>query len=854
VDSLSRSKSKPSKKKEASKTPLLESLETIFEMPEVFVVGLDKKGRITLFNKGCEKITGYKRKEVIGKSLFSTLIPKNQRSDLRSVFRDLLKTKQASFHVNDWITKKGTQRTIEWHNTVKLGELGEIQEILSIGIDITERKLIEEDLRNSEKKFRTLFDNANEAMFIVDTTGNIIEVNRAAIEITGYSRKALLSMMAQNIAIQEDAEKIPKRKKDFQEKGSLVFETVIQPKKGKPVAVEISASAIEYSRRPSMLAVMRDITARQKAEETLRLLEKAVLSSPTGIVITDLKGTIIFANKGYLDIIGKKDKPDIIGTDAMKADFGKEIGPQIMQQLQDQGFYSGEYSRYRTDGSLLDIHILATLISDENGVPTNLMATITDISKLKEAEAEYRHLFESVPVGLFRTKPGVGEILDANPALVNMLGFPDKESLIKRQASSFYIDPNARIQWERKVAQDSVVRGFEAEFLRLDGRIIWVRLSSRAVRNSKGKVLYYEGTIEDITEMRHAQQALAESEERYRLFFENFSDVLLLFDQNFNIVDVSPSIETHLGYRPDELKGKFYPSLGLLSQEHLPQALENTKRLFAGEQVAPTEYPFIRKDGSRIWGEVSSKQVIRDGEVVALYSLVRDIHDRKLAEIELKNTNRDLELYASLLRHDLGNDLQVIFSTTEVAQMMISEDSELLEFIKATRAAADRMTRLLDIFGRPDKEAEKEIVALVRRVAKQAMQTHKHLTVKVKASAKLKGVQVTGGRLLPMVFVNLFRNAAQHAGDLPRVSVIITQKENKIQIDVEDTGPGISKTLQSRLFERGTSSSGGGLGLNLSKRVLEAYGGSIELLGTSKKKGAKFRVCLPIEGSYEEIT
>jgi PAS domain S-box-containing protein len=470
-------------------------------------------------------------------------------------------------------------------------------------------------------------------------------------------------------------------------------------------------------------------------------------------------------------------------------------------------------------------------------------------TKLEIAEAEYRHLFESVPVGLFRTKPGAGEILDANPALVNMLGFPDKESLLKRKASSFYVDPTVRRQWEQKVAKEDLVVGFEAQFRRLDGRLIWVLLSSRAFRNPQGKVLYYEGTIEDITDRKHAQEALAESEERYRLFFENLSDVLLHIDMNLNIIDVSPSIEAHLGYHPDELMGRSYPSMGFIPEELLPQALENTRRLFSGETVGPHEYPFIAKDGSRVWGEVSSKQVYRDGKIIALYSLVRDIHDRKLAEIELKNTNRDLELYASLLRHDLGNDLQVIFSTTEVAQMMIPEDSELTEFIEATRAAADRMTRLLGIFGRPDKEAEKEIVALVQRVAKEAMQTHKQLTVRVKAPQKLSGVRVTGGRLLPIVFVNLFRNAAQHAGDRPKVDVKVAQKGPQIRIDVVDNGPGVPKKLRAKLFERGTTANGGGLGLNLIKRVLEAYGGSIELLEKRAKQGAAFRILLPVEES-----
>ncbi len=472
-----------------------------------------------------------------------------------------------------------------------------------------------------------------------------------------------------------------------------------------------------------------------------------------------------------------------------------------------------------------------------------------DVSKLEKAEAEYRHLFESVPVGLFRTKPGVGEILDANPALVTMLGFPNKEALLKRTSSSFYVDPNARREWEQKVAKEDVVVGFEAQFRRLDGRLIWVLLSSRAFRNAQGKVLYYEGTIEDITDRKHAQEALAESEERYRLFFENLTDVLLHLDTNLNIIDVSPSIEAHLGYHPDEVKGKSYPSLGFIPPELLPQALENTKRLFAGEKVSPHEYPFIAKDGSRVWGEMSSKQVYRDGKIVALYSLVRDIHDRKLAEIELRNTNRDLELYAKLLRHDIINDIQVIFSNTELMEMQIPEDSELCDFLEASRGAADRMIHLLNLLRRPEQEVEKEIVILIERVAKQAMQTHKQLTVKVNAPKKLKKIRVVGGRLLPVVFVNLFRNAAQHAGVRPKVDVTIAQKAEKIQIDVTDNGPGVPKKLQAKLFERSTATDGGGLGLNLVKRVLEAYGGSIEFISKTSKKGASFRIFLPVEES-----
>lgn len=713
-------------------------------------------------------------------------------------------------------------------------------------IDSSEPNRVENALRESEDKFRTIFNNASDAFFFIDSEGRFIDVNRGACYLTGYTYDELLQMKPHDFGGPNTPPLIPDHIREVQEKGSILFETQITPKKGEQVPVEISARLIEYRGKKALLAIVRDITERKKAETVRLLHEKAMASSPSGIVITDLKGKITYSNDAFLDIIGQKEKGESLEGNALDLIGYEDIGPQIFEEIIEKGHYSGEYSRYRSDGRLIDVHIMASLITDETGTPTHLMATITDITKVKEAEAEYRSLFESVPVGLYRTTPD-GTILDVNPTLVKMLGYPDKDSFLTRNASTFYVDPNARSEFTRRVVQEGIIRGFETQFRRLDGRIIWVILNSRSIRNSQGNVIYYEGTIEDITDRKSALEALATSEERYRLFFEKLSDVILYIDSNLNVVEVSPSVQKHLGYHPDELKGKFFPSLNLMGQENLPEAIETAKRLFEGKHVPPTEYAFIAKDGSRRWSEVSSTPIKRDGKVIALFTLVRDIHDRKLAEIELKNTNRDLELYASLLRHDLGNDLQVIFSTTEIAQMVTPEDSELYEFLMATRASAERMTRLLDVFGRPEKEAEKDIIALIERVADQAGTAHKQLKIKVKAPQKIRRLRVTGGRLLPMVFDNLFRNAAQHAGTKPVVNVSITQDHNHVKIDIVDNGPGIPKKLLPKIFERGAATTDSGLGLNLSKRVLEAYGGSIELLESPPKKGAAFRIVLPLE-------
>jgi PAS domain S-box-containing protein len=113
---------------------------------------------------------------------------------------------------------------------------------------------------------------------------------------------------------------------------------------------------------------------------------------------------------------------------------------------------------------------------------------------LKEAETRYRSLFDGVPIGLYRSTP-MGKFLDANPALVQMLGYPDRESLLAVNLGHLYASAEERQQWQKMVERDGLVQNFEVQMRRLDGTIIWVRNSARAVRDEQNQVLYYEGAM-----------------------------------------------------------------------------------------------------------------------------------------------------------------------------------------------------------------------------------------------------------------------------------------------------------------------------------------------------------------------
>jgi PAS domain S-box-containing protein len=133
--------------------------------------------------------------------------------------------------------------------------------------------------------------------------------------------------------------------------------------------------------------------------------------------------------------------------------------------------------------------------------------------ELKEAETRYSQLFSTVPVGLFRAKPN-GEFREVNPALIEMLGYPDRESLLKVNAQELFVQGRAYESFHHAIEHEGVLHRFETQLRTHDGRICWAEIHARAVRDPASNQVYYEGSLEDITERKQAE------EEREKLISE----------------------------------------------------------------------------------------------------------------------------------------------------------------------------------------------------------------------------------------------------------------------------------------------------------------------------------------------
>jgi signal transduction histidine kinase len=220
--------------------------------------------------------------------------------------------------------------------------------------------------------------------------------------------------------------------------------------------------------------------------------------------------------------------------------------------------------------------------------------------------------------------------------------------------------------------------------------------------------------------------------------------------------------------------------------------------------------------------------------------------ERKDMERIMRQQYRELELYASLLKHDLRNDVGVIIGNVEIAKLAITNRDEAIdELLSSTEAVCERMINLLNAVGRASKVAESNLVPMVEKIASLAEEASIGLKVTVTVDEQVRGVQITGSKLLPLVFDNLLRNAATHAGTSPEVQISMTREGGFVSIIVADDGPGIAKEIREKLFHKGVSTRGGGLGLYLSKAIVDALGGSIELVDSEEGEGATFRILLP---------
>jgi PAS domain S-box-containing protein len=245
-------------------------------------------------------------------------------------------------------------------------------------------------------------------------------------------------------------------------------------------------------------------------------------------------------------------------------------------------------------------------------------------------ESRYQRLFDRVPMALYLTSPD-GSILDANPAMVELLGYPDRESLLQLNAYDIFVEREDRSSQVDRIEETDLIRGYELQLRRFDGSLIWVLDYARAVRDSTGRTRFYEGSLEDITERKQARENLRKSNEKLGAVIENSPLAIITMDSGGNVGSWNPAAERIFGWSKDEILGKPVPLLVPSSDK--AQFARLRKRLRQGERIEEVEVRRQRRDGTVINVSISAGPLRdADGSVIGVIGIVADISERKQAE------------------------------------------------------------------------------------------------------------------------------------------------------------------------------------------------------------------------------
>ncbi|MDD3877668.1 MAG: PAS domain S-box protein [Bacteroidales bacterium] len=593
-------------------------------------------------NEKTLKTLGYKKDEIMGKTP-AFISPKFQADGFDS-------EEKAKMYIDKALS--GEPLYFEWDHMKKDGSIVNCEISLNrldlesgkflqaIVRDISQRKIYEKALEESEEKYKTLVEKANDGIAIVQDN-TFIFANNKLCELTGYNPEEVIGHPFLSFiepSLHEMILKYNKARLERLEGVPSIYEIVALHKSGKKLFVELNSNYINYYGKPAALVVIRDIGERKDAEDKLKIFKATIENSSDAIGMSTPEGVHIYQNKAFDDLFGPL-KEGIVNS--IYKD--KNVKEEVFKTIMNGGTWTGEVEMISKDSQIRHIFLRAYANHDKNNLITGLVGIHTDITEKKQIENEllgseekFRMLLEMAADAFFQGD-NTGLIITVNDEAVNLTGYSREELLTLNLQEIFTKESIFKKPLQYKSLEEGKVFKAERELLRKDGKIVYVEMNSRKMPDST-----YQSFIRDISSRKLAEKALVESEIKYRLIVDYTPDAIVIH-KNGKIVYANNAAFKLMGAKvAEDLIG--CNTIDFVHPDFRELAMSRIKKMYeTNEPQGFAEEKFVKLNNEVFDVEVIGIPINYMGEK-AIQTIIRDITERKRSQSALSESEEKYRL------------------------------------------------------------------------------------------------------------------------------------------------------------------------------------------------------------------
>jgi PAS domain S-box-containing protein len=807
------------------------------------------------------------------------ILPANETTEIRKKIAD--KT-QRHFNFTHKLAN-GELRKVESYSS--LIDYGEREVIFAIMHDITEREKLANELKESEARFKNMFEKHASIMLLVNPQdGKIIDANLSASKFYGYTRNELKQMCVNNLNLLDLEQDAFERKKAVEEKQNY-FNFQHRLSTGEIRMVEIHTSPIYYENSTILFSVLHDITERKKAEEKLNYWSEIFNHARWGIAIGSADAnSFILANREFAEIHGYTTE-ELTEIEIYKV-FAPECRDDMRTNIQiahQKGHHIWESIHIHKDGTKFPVLIDVTAVKDKNDNVLYRIVNLVDISERKQTEQALHESNQKWQAIISASPDGIGLIsLDGklqllSDKLVTMYGYSvdKKEELHGKSIFDFIHPSNKEILVEniRKLImgeKDEKISEYLA--IKKDKTQFYVDVNSTALKDSFGNITSILFIERDITDRKQTEQTLSNNATKFKTVVDYNYDWEFWISPVHEFIYISPSCEKITGYSPED----FISNADLITQIIHPDDSEKYRKhdefVHTNKTVDKIDFRIITKQKEIRWiNHVCQPVFDENGKNTGIRGSNRDITDRKLAELkinelnsELIKLNADKDRFISILAHDLRSPFSSILGFLSLLNENIhSYDLNKIEHItNIINEGAKNTFNLLEDILLWTRANSGKIPFEPQRLTFETICFN--ISENLKLAANNKNISIkhlhdnvvelyADKNMLQTILLNLVANAIKFTNNGGEISIYAVLNEIDVVITVADNGIGMEEDILSKLFDitekvttSGTANEKGtGLGLLLCKEFVEKHSGKIWVESKSGK-GSKFNFTMPL--------